>query len=107
MKSNGIMQFLLRKEKHMKKKVLLPILLAAMAFPLCLHNDPAALSAEYIGEYMDDASYKAYGSEVNHQMADEGFVLLKNDGFLPIKKPGKVTLAGKSAFNLAKGGAGS
>ena len=91
----------------MKKKVLLPILLAAMAFPLCLHNDPAALSAEYIGEINDSTTYKAYGSEVNHQMADEGFVLLKNDGFLPIKKPGKVTLAGKAAFNLAKGGAGS
>ena len=90
----------------MKKKVLLPILLAAMAFPLCLHNEPASLNAEYIGEYMDDASYKAYGSEVNHQMADEGFVLLKNDGFLPMK-PGKATLAGKAAFNLAKGGAGS
>ena len=100
------MQFTLRKEKRMKKKILFPILLAAMAFPLCLHSEPVGLNAEFIGKYDSDSAYKAYGSDLNSRIADEGFVLLKNDGFLPMQ-PGKATLAGKSAFNLAKGGAGS
>ena len=90
----------------MKKKLLVPVFLAALALPLCLHTNEIGLSADFIGEYTDSNVYKQYGSAVNHQMADEGFVLLKNDGFLPME-PGKVTLAGKSAFNLAKGGAGS
>ena len=90
----------------MKKKLLVPVFLAAMALPLCLHNNPIGLSADFIGEYTDSSVYKQYGSAINHQMANEGFVLLKNDGFLPMQ-PGKATLAGKSAFKLAKGGAGS
>ena len=89
----------------MKKKLLVPVFLAALAIP-CFHNAPIGLSADFIGEYTDSNVYKQYGSIINNQMADEGFVLLKNDGFLPMQ-PGKVTLAGKSAFNLAKGGAGS
>ena len=91
----------------MKKKLLVPVFLAAMALPVCfLNSKPIGLSADFIGEYTDSNVYKQYGSVINGQMADEGFVLLKNDGFLPMA-PGKVTLAGKSAFNLAKGGAGS
>ena len=35
----------------MKKQVLLPVLLAAMAFPLVLHQNPIGLRAEFIGEY--------------------------------------------------------
>ena len=62
----------------MKKKILFPILLAAMAFPLCLHNEPVGLNAEFIGKYDSDSAYKAYGSDLNSRIADEGFVLLKN-----------------------------
>ena len=90
----------------MKKKLLIPIFLAAMALPLGFAKSPSGLDAQFIGEMTDSTQYKKYASAVNHQMAEEGFVLLKNDGFLPME-PGKVTLAGKSAFNLAKGGAGS
>ena len=93
----------------MKKKVLLPVLLAAMAFPLVLHQNPIGLSAEFVGEYgqNDKADYIAHAKEVNAQLADEGFVLLKNDGFLPMSGSERVTLAGKSSTNLARGGAGS
>ena len=91
----------------MKKKLFIPVFLAALAVPLALRSEPIGLSADFIGEYTDSTAYKAYGSAVNHQMAEEGFVLLKNENnYLPIQ-PGKVTLAGKSAFMLAKGGAGS
>ena len=93
----------------MKKKVLLPILLAAMAFPLALQSNPTGLSAEFIGLYDQRTEYISYATKLNGRMADEGFVLLKNrDHFLPMGGDGtRVTLAGKSAFNLARGGAGS
>ena len=93
----------------MKKKVLLPVLLAAMAFPLALHQNPTGLSAEFIGEYgqNDRADYIAHATDVNGRLADEGFVLLKNDGFLPMNGSEKVSIVGKSSINLSRGGAGS
>ena len=91
----------------MKKKVLLPVLLAAMAFPLVLHQNPISVNAEFIGEYTKKADYVAHAVEVNSQMADEGFVLLKNDGFLPMNGDEMVSVVGKASTNLARGGAGS
>ena len=105
------MQILLRKEKHMKKKLLIPIFLAAMALPLCLHQSPIGLNAEFIGEQSGNgnkANYiKEFGVPTNNQLADEGFVLLKNDGSLPLDDVAKVSVVGKSSTNLARGGAGS
>ena len=91
------------------KKVLIPVFLAAMALPLCLNKGANAANAEFIGEFTDRTSYIKHGSAVNDQLADEGFVLLKNEGnFLPMAAEGKkVTLAGKSSTKLAGGGAGS
>ena len=98
----------------MKKKVLLPVLLAAMALPLALQRSPIGVSAEFIGEYGqgESADYVAHAKEVNNQLADEGFVLLKNDGFLPVDTSDednapKVTIVGKASINLSRGGAGS
>ena len=91
----------------MKKKVLLPVLLAAMAFPLVMHQNPIGVNAEFIGEYNSKADYVAHAVEVNGQMADEGFVLLKNDGFLPMAEGSMVSIVGKASINLSRGGAGS
>ena len=94
----------------MKKKVLLPVLLSAMAIPMVLHQNPIGLSAEFIGEYVkssEKADYVAHAKEVNGQLADEGFVLLKNDGFLPMSGEEKVSVVGKASINLSRGGAGS
>ena len=98
----------------MKKKVLIPIFLAAIALPVCLNKGFSPVSADYIGEYgvnqsKDRESYIEHASKVQDQLAEEGFVLLKNkDNYLPRKTEGmKVTLAGKSSVNLARGGAGS
>ena len=91
----------------MKKKLIVPIFLAAMALPLCLNQNAKGLSAEFIGEFLDKDEYREYGLNVNKQMADEGFVLLKNDGTLPLKKGSKVSVVGKSSIKLAKGGGGS
>ena len=96
----------------MKKKVLLPVLLAALALPLAIRNNPISLNAEFIGEYgsrgnSDRTDYIAYASKVNGQLADEGFVLLKNDGFLPMSGSESLSVVGKASTDLARGGAGS
>ena len=92
----------------MKKRILVPIFLAAMALPLSLANKHSGLNASFIGEANDQSAYIAYASQVGAQLADEGFVLLKNDGFLPTDTDGaKITLAGKSSFSIARGGSGS
>ena len=91
----------------MKKKVLFPALLAALALPLCLQQKPVKLNAEFIGEFSSSNDYAAYAREVNAQMADEGFVLLKNDGFLPMSGDESLSVVGKASTNLARGGGGS
>ena len=93
----------------MNKKILFPIFLGAIALSAGLAKSIAnPQSASFIGEYNDESVYKAYASTVGAQLADEGFVLLKNDGFLPTNTDGaKITIAGKSSWNLARGGAGS
>ena len=95
----------------MKKKFIVPIFLAAMAFPLCFRGQATGLNAEFIGEMGGRPSssdyIKNYGDPTNKQMAEEGFVLLKNDGSLPLEKGSKVSIVGKSSTNLARGGAGS
>ena len=91
----------------MKKKVFIPIFLAAMAFPLCLSQKAQGLSAQFIGDFNDKNTYLQYGLSVNAQMADEGFVLLKNDGTLPLPEGSKVSVVGKASIKLAKGGGGS
>ena len=90
----------------MKKKILIPVFLAALALPLALQQSSDDALAEFIGETTDRAAYIQIGTAVNNQMAEEGFVLLKNDGFLPMQ-PGKASLAGRSSFSIARGGAGS
>ena len=92
----------------MKKKILIPIFLAAMAVPLCFSKGSNAVEAQFLGETNNETAYKEHASKIGAQLADEGFVLLKNDGFLPCDTDGaKITIAGKSSWNLARGGAGS
>ena len=91
----------------MKKKLLIPIFLAAMALPLSLSNKATGLNAEFIGETNNTTAYVEQAIKVNSQMADEGFVLLKNNGSLPLEEGAKVSIVGKASINLARGGAGS
>ena len=95
----------------MKKQLLIPVVLAALALPVCLNRGLSANNAEFIGEYgqNDRKAYIEHAQKVQDNLAEEGFVLLKNkDNFLPMQAQGKkITLAGKSSNNLAGGGAGS
>ena len=91
----------------MKKKLLVPIFLAAMALPLALANKPTALNADYISIFSDKSEYLKYGVKINSQMADEGFVLLKNNGTLPLDDGAMISVVGKSSRSLALGGGGS
>ncbi len=95
-----------------KRKYLAPMFLAGMVLPLALAlgmqgKDAVKASAAFIGEFNDRTSYIEHATKVNGQLADEGFVLLKNDGTLPLAKGSKVSIVGKSSINLARGGAGS
>lgn len=50
----------------------------------------------------------ANAQEVNLRVAQEGFVLLKNEGAaLPLKKGAKISVFGKNSVNLSYGGSGS
>ena len=91
----------------MKKKLLIPVFLAAMALPLCLSNKATGLSAQFIGETNAQKDYIAYASKIGAQLADEGFVLLKNDGSLPLDKGAKVSIVGKNSNSIGRGGGGS
>ena len=96
------------------KKVLIPIVLAALALPVCLNRGVNGLNAEWIGEITNSNDYLEFGYKVNAQMADEGFVLLKNrkdesgKAFLPMAAQGKkISLVGKNSIKIARGGGGS
>ena len=105
----------------MKKKIiLLPLLLTALVACGSGNKGNNQVPEEeikkldydysFVGEVDERTAYiRDYGQPTQDQLADEGFVLLKNDGFLPIANASekKVTLAGKSSTKLAGGGAGS
>ena len=102
----------IEREKQMKK-LLLPLFIAGMALPMLAPNGGMGNSltmgpkSAFIGEYGDKTKYIEHATKVNGQMADEGFVLLKNDGSLPLAAGSKITLVSKNSINLARGGAGS
>ena len=92
----------------MQKKLLIPVFLAALAVPLCLQQNAKGVSAEMFGEANNKSAYIEYASKVGAQIADEGFVLLKNDGFLPMETQNKkVSIASKGSASLVRGGTGS
>ena len=100
------MQF--QKGYYMKKKVLIPVFLSAMALPVAFMQSPTPAFADMFGEANNKANYVAYASEVGAQLANEGFVLLKNDGFLPMQTSGaKVSIVSKGSASMLRGGTGS
>ena len=91
----------------MNKKLLIPLFLAGMAIPvLASGNQTKGVDAAFIGEFGERQAYIEHATKVNAQLAEEGFVLLKNDGTFPIAKYSKITLVGNASTNLVRGGQG-
>lgn len=121
-------------KKTLSKKISIPMLvvIAALIIALIIGNLYAIKYTPIITTYFGHTSYKlkqAYGGEeydtnyferwfsteeerlaadaaAGKEAAQEGFVLLKNDGVLPMKS-GKVTLFGVSSADILYGGGGS
>ena len=92
----------------MKKKILIPLALAAVVLPLSLSKSVHPLDALMFGEANNQSDYIKYASQVGAQLADEGFVLLKNDGFLPMNtQNAKISIASKGSSSFVRGGTGS
>ena len=92
----------------MNKKLLIPLFLAGMAIPvLASGNQNIGVDAAFIGEFGERQAYIEHGVKINTQLAEEGFVLLKNDGTLPLRIGSKITLAGKASVDIVRGGGGS
>ena len=92
----------------MKKKLLVPLFLAGMAIPaLASEGEIKGVDAAFIGEYGEKAAYIEHGIKINTELAEEGFVLLKNDGTFPMAKGSKVSVVGKASIKIARGGGGS
>lgn len=65
--------------------------------------------ADYYGakNYTETATTKAAAVEVARKIGNEGIVLLKNNGVLPMKTTDKVTALGRSVVDPVYGGSGS
>ncbi|MCQ2087496.1 MAG: glycoside hydrolase family 3 C-terminal domain-containing protein [Bacilli bacterium] len=94
----------------MKKKLLLLGLLPVLGMGAASTksvNAAGRLDSFYSDVENNRSKYCQKAMDLNAQIADEGVVLLKNEGLLPMSKGSKVTLAGKSSVSLVRGGAGS
>ena len=92
----------------MKKKLLVPLFLAGMAIPaMASGSEIKGVDAAFIGEYGEKNAYIEHGIKINTELAEEGFVLLKNDGTFPMAKGSKVSVVGKASIKIARGGGGS
>lgn len=104
-----------------KKKVLLLLMTLLVAVVMFASAQISALAAvnvkkiheadgKYFADYSNYAELREAGNKLNEQVAEEGYVLLKNDGTLPLDKNAtKISTFGKysNAMNRVTGNAGS
>lgn len=64
-------------------------------------------AALFIPESINKKDALRRANEVNERICEEGFVLLKNDDALPLKKRAKISVFGKNSVNLVYNGSGS
>ena len=83
------------------KKTLALILALVMLFAVC----GTALAAPQTTDEVTER--EARNSDVSMNLATQGYVLLENDGVLPLKGEKKVALFGSAAVHIVKGGNGS
>lgn len=61
----------------------------------------------YKSDYENKAATLAAADAFNEEIAEEGFILLKNDNSLPLAEGAAISVFGKNADNLVYGGSGS
>ena len=83
----------------MKKKFLVPLAILGFFASSSVGNNLMA-NAVHISNFDNKNDYN--GIKTAQYIADEGTVLLKNDGFLPLKANQKLSIFGKSSSNLTK-----
>lgn len=64
-------------------------------------------STYYKPDYQDKGSLVSAAEQMVEQISNEGFVLMKNNGALPLQPKAKVTLLGRNAADPVYGGSGS
>ncbi|MBO5328206.1 MAG: glycoside hydrolase family 3 C-terminal domain-containing protein, partial [Clostridia bacterium] len=70
-------------------------------------GDPAE-HQYYVSEYENKSEVLSAAYDLNEEICEEGFVLLKNEnGALPLSKNSKVTVFGKNSVDIVLGGSGS
>ncbi|MBE6949345.1 MAG: hypothetical protein E7456_05810, partial [Ruminococcaceae bacterium] len=95
------------------KKVLALVLSLVMLFSLCatafagFHTQAEieAMGNYYNGTYYTDN--EVANDAISREVAEDSYVLFKNNGVLPIAKSGKIALFGNGATGTIKGGSGS
>ncbi|OJV64918.1 MAG: beta-glucosidase [Clostridiales bacterium 38-18] len=61
----------------------------------------------YKGDYSDADALATAAADLVTNIADEGFVLLKNNGVLPLSENSKLTMLGRGSVDSVYGGSGS
>ncbi len=69
-------------------------------------GDPAKYQY-YEADYKDKAETLKAANALNERIAEEGIVMLKNEGSLPLKNGAAVSVFGKNSVSLVYGGTGS
>lgn len=65
------------------------------------------VSEYYANDYKDATKISAAAGDLVTSITDEGFVLLKNNGVLPLASSAKLTLLGRGSVDSVYGGSGS
>ncbi len=65
------------------------------------------VSEYYTNDYKDATELSTAAGDLVTNIADEGFVLLKNNGVLPLQSSAKLTLLGRGSVDSVYGGSGS
>ena len=83
-------------------------ILGAKTFEIVSDENAAAQDSNYYkSDFSSLAELRETGHEVAAQVLEEGSVLLKNNGALPLEKGSKISLVGVTSYDPVYGGTGS
>ena len=83
----------------MAKRILSVILSLAMVMTLLVAPASAETGVYFTSDYASKAEALQAGLDLNERIAEEGMILLKNNGALPLAKGAKVTMLGYAGYD--------